>query len=138
MLKLWRGIHRIKCCRASGVHISSGDNRPCCRSMPDRGAQSSGLESPYAFYPSVYLDTCPAIQSRLDKLEEVVTLLSKQNLRASKEAFSAASLEQLRSLEMELAETRKDLQVVLERQTQLYYCLKDYKDKRQETTKSCW
>lgn len=139
MLSIWAGCRRIRCRRASSKHITSEDKNPCHKLLPDCGAHHIGPEPSYAFYPSLYLDTCPAIQSRLDKLEEVVTLLSKgQDLRAPQEAALAVSLERVRSLEMELAETRKDLQMLLERQTHLYYHLKDVKDRRQEKKKSCW
>lgn len=130
--------HIRRRCSSSGKHIASEEKKLCLKQTSISGAHHDNLEAPYAFYPPVYLDASPAIQTRLDRLEEAVTLFSKaQELRAQKEAFLHASSERVRSLEMELAETRKDLRMVLEKQTQLYYCFKECKDMKQRK-KSCW
>lgn len=139
MVSLWARVQRNKCCCTSS-HINE-HRRPSRKSLRDceRGGHPVGLEPPYALYPSVYLESCPTFQSRLEKLEEVVSLLSKgQDLRAAKETFVTATLERVRSLQMELTETRKDLQLLLERQTQLHHLLKDYTVKRQERNRGCW
>ncbi|MCO5604784.1 hypothetical protein L7F22_058955 [Adiantum nelumboides] len=133
LVSLWARLRCIKCCRRSAHTAEPG--RPFGKLLHDhdRRAHPVGLEPPYAVYPSKSLDTCPAIQSRLDKLEEVMTLLSKgQDLHAAKEAFITASLERLRTIEMELTETRKDLQLLLDRQTLLYHLLNEYNVRRQE------
>ncbi|KAH7290071.1 hypothetical protein KP509_30G030800 [Ceratopteris richardii] len=70
--------------------------------------KQSNKEPQYAFYPSVYVDASPGIRKRLDTLEEKITLLSKtEDSQSSQEALLEASLERIRSLECELAETRK-------------------------------
>ena len=73
-----------------------------------QGIQPSNVDAQYPFYPSVYVDTSPGIRRRLDRLEEKITLLSKvQDPYSSKEALLDASLDRIRFLEAELAETRK-------------------------------
>eukprot|EP00250_Pteridium_aquilinum_P014362 c21939_g1_i3 orf=411-2249(-) len=98
------------------------------------------IEPQYAFYPSVYVDASPGIRKRLDRLEEKITLLSKtQEPQGSKEALLDASLERIRSLESELAETRKTLRAVLEKQTDLFNSLEHFKEQKWSKRKgSCW
>ncbi|KAH7435860.1 hypothetical protein KP509_06G082100 [Ceratopteris richardii] len=138
MANIWARVRRIKCC--DGIRHGSEQKKKSHRFCPDyeHGSHPVGLEPPYALYPSVYLDTCPAIKSRLDKLEEVVNRLSKgENSHSSSDAYIAASLERVRSLETELTETRKDLKLLLERQSQLHQHL-EYNFRRQEQNKGCW
>lgn len=99
----------------------------------------SNTEPQYAFYPSVYVDASPGIRKRLDRLEEKITLLSKtQEPQGSKEALLDASLERIRSLECELAETRKTLRAVLEKQTDLFNSLEHFKEQKWKRKASCW
>ncbi|MCO5598445.1 hypothetical protein L7F22_052540 [Adiantum nelumboides] len=100
---------------------------------------STNIEPQYAFYPSVYVDASPGIRKRLDRLEEKITLLSKtQEPQGSKEALLDVSLERIRSLEGELAETRKTLRAVLEKQTDLFNSLEHFREQKWKRKGSCW
>jgi hypothetical protein len=89
-----------------------------------QGIQPSNDNGQYPLYPSVYVDTSCGVRRRLDSLEELhtssgvrrrldsleekITRLSKiQDPYSSKEALPDASLDRIRVLESELAETRK-------------------------------
>lgn len=99
----------------------------------------ASLEPQYAFIPSLYLDASPAVQRRLDRLEEKVNLLSKtRESHAPTEALLDASLQRVRFLEMELAETRKALRAVLEKQSELYSSLEHFKELNWKRKASCW
>eukprot|EP00250_Pteridium_aquilinum_P014871 c22250_g1_i2 orf=485-2308(+) len=98
----------------------------------------ANLEPPYAF-PAVYVDASPAVQRRLDRLEEKVNLLNKiQDAHTPAEALLDASLERIRFLETELAETRKALRALLEQQSELYDSLEHFKDQHWKRKTSCW
>lgn len=132
LLNVWAVCCRMRSRRAS-------DKLICSKSSQVRGGHRTSPEPLYSFYPSVYLDTCPAIQSKLDRLEEMVTSLSKNQDRHAREgALLVTSLERMRSLEVQLADTRKDLKMLLERQTHLYNHLKAFRDRNQERKKGCW
>ncbi|KAI5060410.1 hypothetical protein GOP47_0025192 [Adiantum capillus-veneris] len=99
----------------------------------------STLEPQYAFIPSVYLDASPAVQRRLDRLEEKVNLLSKtRETNAPTDALLDASLQRVRFLESELAETQKALRAVLEQQSQLFNSLDHFKELKWKRKPSCW
>lgn len=105
----------------------------------DMPSKPSNIEPQYAFYPSVYVDASPGIRKRLDRLEEKITLLSKtQEPHGAKEALLDASLDRIRSLECELAETRKTLRAVLEKQTDLFNSLEHFKEQKWKRKGSCW
>lgn len=89
-------------------------------------------EFPCTIYPSVYVDASPAnMRKRLDSLEERLTLLSKtQEPPEEKERLSIASIGRMKILETELAETRKTLRTVLEKQSELVNCLEQFKVKK--------
>eukprot|EP00249_Psilotum_nudum_P012801 c23995_g2_i1 orf=750-2627(-) len=93
-------------------------------------------EVPYAFYPSVYFDASPHVRKRLDRLEEKIVLLSKT--REPLVPKEDASVWRLKSLETELAETRKTLLSVLQKQSELYDCLKQSKVVKKTRRLSCW
>jgi hypothetical protein len=66
------------------------------------------LAHQYALSSALYVDASPALQKRLDRLEEKVTLLTKaQELNAPKEALMDISIQRIKSLEAEVVETRK-------------------------------
>lgn len=99
----------------------------------------AGLEPQYAFIPSVYLDASPAVQRRLERLEEKVNLLSKtQDMQTPTEALLETSLERVRFLETELVETRKALRAVLDQQSQLFVSLEHFKEQKWKRKASCW
>ncbi|KAH7434561.1 hypothetical protein KP509_06G022900 [Ceratopteris richardii] len=97
------------------------------------------LEHPYAFIPSVYLDASPALQRRLDRLEEKVNLLSKPpSSHSPKAALLEASLQRIRFLETELAETRKALRHVLDQQLDFQNSLQYSMNQQRMRRPSCW
>ncbi|MCO5555953.1 hypothetical protein L7F22_009497 [Adiantum nelumboides] len=99
----------------------------------------ASLEPHYAFIPSVYLDASPAVQRRLDKLEEKVNLLNKvREAHAPTAELLDASLQRVRFLEAELAETRRALRAVLEQQSQLFNSLDHFKETKCKRKASCW
>lgn len=141
-LGIWSGLHRIRHsrrCSCSGKYLSAKGEKTSFKPTHHNKETPPNLEPPYAFYPSVYFDASPAVRKRLDRLEERVTLLSKsQEPQRSKEAVLDASLERIRSLETELAETRKSLRAVLAKQTELHDCLEQFKDMKWKRKASCW
>ncbi|KAH7288823.1 hypothetical protein KP509_31G045000 [Ceratopteris richardii] len=133
-------------CRALSCHQSSDrkeamstkEAKTCVHPVRYKDMQSN-IEHQYAFYPSVYVDASPGIRKRLDRLEEKITLLSKaQEPQSSKGALLDASLDRIRSLECELAETRKTLRAVLEKQTDLFNSLEHFKEQKWKRKGSCW
>ena len=73
----------------------------------ERGKMSN-LPRQCTLSSSLYVDASPALQKRLDSLEEKVTLLAKTHeLNASKESLMNISLQRIKSLEAEVVETRK-------------------------------
>lgn len=132
--------HIFRACNCSGKHTTTKERKPFIK--PVHYTEMPGLadlEPHYAFYPSVYLDASPAVRKRLDRLEEKVTLLCKtQETHAPKESLRDASLVRIRSLEAELAETRKTLRAVLEKQTDLFNCLEHTKEQNWKRKASCW
>lgn len=95
-------------------------------------SSTSNQEFPCAIYPSLYLDTSSAnVRKRLDRLEEKIDLLCKpQEPPVAKETLSSASVERMKTLEVELLETRKTLRIVLEKQNELYNSLEQFKAKK--------
>jgi hypothetical protein len=71
-------------------------------------ANVPNLAHQYALSSALYVDASPALQKRLDRLEEKVTLLTKaQEVNAPKEALMDISIQRIKSLEAEVVETRK-------------------------------
>lgn len=139
VMSVLSSLRHIRCgCSCSGKHIDAKEERAFLKPVHYKKMPQK-LEAPYAVYPSLYLDASPAVRKRLDRLEEKVTLLSKsQESHIPREAFLDASLERVRSLETELAETRKTLRAVLEKQTELYNCLEQFKEMKWKRRMSCW